>query len=119
MTQLEELVSLNSVLSKDGILALNRLKDDPNNQFQRRTFVHFLFALIEGVIFIQKRLALAIHEKFGTGNFSEDELGWLKEEAKGHTNRQFPKFKENLKFSFRACCKVMHIKYNLNLERDP
>src|SRR5712691_7911111 len=118
MTQFEELLSLCNVLSEDTTLALDTLKNDPSNQFQRRIFVHFLFALIEGVIFTRKRLALSVHEKLGTGNFCKEKLAWLKEETKGRTNKRFPKFKENLKFSFRACCEVLHIKYDLNLERD-
>jgi hypothetical protein len=113
---MEGLPALGQLLVDDVIQAGNELTRDPHNQFKRRTFVHFLFAHIEGFTFAKKRFARALYEKIGVGNFTERQIAWLREEAYG---QKFPRFEDNFKFSFQAMSAVMGIKFDLNLDRDP
>ena len=119
---LEELVSLGKLLIDDTRQSQDELIHDSDNQFKRRSHVHFIFACVEGYTFIKKQFALALYEKMRLnrkitiGNFSERQMAWLKEEAYG---QKFPGFEDNFKFSFQAMSTVMGIKFDLSLDRDP
>jgi hypothetical protein len=92
----KELANLGRLLFDDTMQSLDELVHDPDSQFKRRTFVHFLFALIEGHTLIKKQFARVVYEKIGVGHFSERQIAWLKEEAYG---QKFPRFEDNFKFS--------------------
>ena len=119
---LEELASLGKLLIDDARQSQDELIHDSDNQFKRRTLVHFIFACVEGYTFIKKQYALALYEKMRLNpkltlrNFSERQMAWLKEEAYG---QKFPRFEDNFKFSFQAMSTVMGAKFDLNLDRDP
>src|SRR5262249_31286539 len=119
---LKELASLGKLLIDDARQSQDELIQDFDNQFKRRTLVHFIFACVEGYTFIKKQFALALYEKMRLnrkitiGNFSERQMAWLKEEAYG---QKFPRFEDNFKFSFQAMSTVMDIEFDLNLDRDP
>jgi hypothetical protein len=96
---LKELASLGKLLIDDAMQSQDELIHDFDNQFKRRTLVHFIFACVEGYTFIKKQYARALYEKITIGNFSERQMAWLKEEAYG---QKFPRFEDNFKFSFSS-----------------
>jgi hypothetical protein len=112
----KELLDLFRVLNDDVTKSLDELGSDPNNQFKRRTVVHFFFALIEGETFRKKQWARVVYEKIGLSNFSERHIAWLKEETYG---QKFPRFEDNFKFAFQAMSAVVGIEFDLNLGHDP
>ena len=90
----QELASLGRLLSDDVKKCLDELDHDPDNQFKRRAVVHFLFAFIEGQTFLKKQNARFIYENLRIGNFSEQQIAWLKNSnptGNRSTQEEFPR----------------------------
>jgi hypothetical protein len=90
-----------------------------DTQFNRRSCVRTVFALIEGETYLRKQYALMLHE-LGTVTLTEAEVALLKEEqyrlnSKGEPDSQplFLRLPENLRFSFRVDAKVHGREYAL------
>ena len=115
---------LYSILSADIENGFAELEKDDTNQCRRRAVFHFIFAWLEGLIFMMKQVTLDFH-KAGYGKLSEAEIAMLKEESyeidrKGNavSQRKFLRFEDNFKFSFKAFSSVLDADFKLNLGND-
>ena len=103
---------LANVLLEDSHKALAAYQCDSNNQFKRRTLIHFMFVAIEGVISIQKQMAHALYKKFGRVGLSQKQIDWLV----GNNVRYFI---DNLKLAFEVYRALLAVDFHLNLGVDP
>ena len=119
----QEYLNVHNILVADVRSALDELRklDTP---FKRRTFVHTLFAFIEGEIYRRKQVALAIYDAHGVA-FSEAEIAMLKEKSydldrrgKVTLQQKFLRLENNLKFSFDVFARSFNTKFEIQLEND-
>jgi hypothetical protein len=99
----------------DVSMCLERLKKEPDNQSERRTFIRTFFAFVEGTVFRMKQLALELHEAYGV-DFTEAEVAMLREETydlrengEVYTQQKFIPLKSNIKFAFKAYSRIFPI----------
>ena len=103
--------SLIRVLADDAFQSVDELSSDLSNQFKRRAFVHFVFALIDGTISIKKQSSLSLYLASGRGRASERQIVWLKA-------KYDPALKENLKFALQTYAAITCVEFDLNLGGD-
>jgi|GEM_PF-1290115 len=87
-----------------------------------RSFVRAVFAMIEGIVFNLKQIALAL-SKHGKGSFSQAELMMLEEvsydlDDKGATKSQvkFIPLPKNIKFAFLSAARAFGVAYELKVD---
>jgi hypothetical protein len=93
-----------------------------DTQFNRRSYIRTVFALVEGETYLRKQYALMMHE-LRMVTLSDAEVALLREEQyklnnKGEPNVQqlFLRLPENLRFSFRIDAKVHGREYKLETQ---
>lgn len=110
------------VLFEDLIASAKLLSD--NSQFSRRAYVRTLFALIEGMVYQMKKVALCAYESDQV-EFTDAEISILKEETYELTKKgaaksvqRYPKTLENIRFSFYAYAKVFKSNFILDVDNN-
>lgn len=109
------------ILRDDCEKCARAVKNQPKNQFWRRTFVRNLFAYFEGVNFGMKQLAIAQYGRKQV-DFLVAELAMLREEKyglddKGRATSQttnYPKFIQNTPFAFECLARSCQAAFTLD-----
>jgi hypothetical protein len=118
-----ELQSLVLYLAEDANICLARSEEEPL-QFWLRSLVRTMFAMVEGVTFRMKQIALQSFQ-LGCAEFSLPELAILREESyelkengEPRAQTKFLKFNSNLRFTFKTYAKALHCNYVLDLNDE-
>jgi hypothetical protein len=113
--------ALYGALMFDVEAAANALAE-ADTQFNRRSYVRTVFALIEGETYLRKQYALMMNN-LGMVTLNDPEMALLREEQyklnnKGEPDTQqlFLRLPENLRFSFRIDAKVHGREYKLETQ---
>jgi hypothetical protein len=115
--------ALFGALMSDVSDARKALKES-DTQFNRRSYIRIVFALIEGEIHLRKQYALMLHD-LGMLQLSEPEVALLREKQAGLNNKGEPECRplflrlpQNLKFSFRMEAKAFKKQYGLQTQGE-
>jgi hypothetical protein len=120
-----EWLDLINILGDDVQIAFDEYEKDQANERKRRAVYHFMFAFVEGTIFMCKRVILEVH-KAGYGKFSRAQFAMLNEESydldrKGNAipQKKFLKLEQNIKFSFKAYASLWSADFVLDIGTNP
>jgi hypothetical protein len=121
LDQVDNYQALYGALMFDVEAAIDALAGS-DTQFNRRSYVRTVFALIEGETYLRKQYALMMHD-LGMIRLSDPEVALLREEQyklnnKGEPSTQqlFLRLAENLRYSFRIDAKVHGREYKFETQ---